>query len=66
MTCLFLCAITSVIVAGDLKLPSVDEEDETLADQPSSEATPSGRRNNRKETASVHDSAIQAATLGKF
>ncbi|CAL9006453.1 unnamed protein product [Prunus brigantina] len=42
--------VTSIIAAGDLELPSEDEEDEILAEQPAIEATPSARRK-RKETA---------------
>ncbi|VVA35453.1 PREDICTED: LOC109946780, partial [Prunus dulcis] len=44
-----------VISAGDLELPSRDEEDDNLAEQPTVEATHSSRRNKRKETAPVHD-----------
>ncbi|VVA37761.1 PREDICTED: LOC109946780, partial [Prunus dulcis] len=54
--------VTSVIVAGDLELPSGDEEDETLVEQPAVEATPSGRRNKRKETTPVHGGAVHPAS----
>ncbi|CAL9029401.1 unnamed protein product [Prunus brigantina] len=50
--------VTSVIAARDLELPFGDEEDETLAEQPTVEATPSARRK-RKETAPTQDSAAQ-------
>ncbi|CAL2228275.1 unnamed protein product [Prunus armeniaca] len=51
--------VTSVIVAGDLELRFGDEEDqrETLAKQPTVEATPSARRNKRKEATPAQDSA---------
>ncbi|CAL2236865.1 unnamed protein product [Prunus armeniaca] len=42
----------------DLELPSRDEEDEILAEQPPVEVTPSARRK-RKETAPAQDSATQ-------
>ncbi|CAL8085748.1 unnamed protein product [Prunus armeniaca] len=48
--------VTYVIATRDLELPSRDEEDETLAEQPPVEATPSTRRK-RKETAHAQDSA---------
>ncbi|XP_034210926.1 uncharacterized protein LOC117623965 [Prunus dulcis] len=56
--------VTSVIAAGDLKLPFVDEEDqrETLAEQPTVEATPSARRNKRKEAALAQDSVVESET----
>ncbi|XP_008231421.1 PREDICTED: uncharacterized protein LOC103330599 [Prunus mume] len=54
--------VTSVISAGDLELPSRDEEDEVQIEQTAVEATPLGRRNQRKETAPVHGSAAQPAS----
>ncbi|CAL8153043.1 unnamed protein product [Prunus armeniaca] len=53
--------VTSVIVAGDLGLPSVDEEDEIEAEKPAAEVTPSGRRK-RKETTFAQHSVAQPAT----
>ncbi|CAL9012125.1 unnamed protein product, partial [Prunus brigantina] len=55
--------VTSIISTGDLELPSGDEEDETLAKQLPIQATPSGRRNKRKETTSVHESSVQPEVL---
>ena len=37
-------AVSSVIAAGDLELPSADEEDEIEVEQTPAEAVPSGRR----------------------
>ncbi|CAL2227578.1 unnamed protein product [Prunus armeniaca] len=53
--------VTFVIYAGDLELPSGDEEDETLAEEPPVEATPSARRK-RKETAPAQDNAVMLDT----
>ncbi|KAI5312725.1 hypothetical protein L3X38_041899 [Prunus dulcis] len=50
--------VTSVIAVENLEPLSWDEEDETLAEQLAIEATPSGRRKKRKETAPVYDSAV--------
>ncbi|CAL2265900.1 unnamed protein product [Prunus armeniaca] len=50
--------VTFVIATGDLELPSGEEEDETLAEQPPVEATPSARRK-RKETALAQASSAQ-------
>ncbi|VVA36193.1 PREDICTED: LOC109946780, partial [Prunus dulcis] len=36
--------VSSVIAAGDLELPSADEEDDVEAEQTPAEAVPSGRR----------------------
>ncbi|CAL9024629.1 unnamed protein product [Prunus brigantina] len=54
--------VTSIIAAGDLKLPFGDEQDdyETLAEV-SVETTPSVRRNKRKEATYAQDSAVQPA-----
>ncbi|CAL9004407.1 unnamed protein product [Prunus brigantina] len=49
--------VTSVISAGDLELPSVEEEDETLAEPTTVEATSARRK--RKETALPQDSMVQ-------
>ncbi|CAL2246647.1 unnamed protein product [Prunus armeniaca] len=57
--------VTSVIAAGDLELPFGDEEDETQAEQPAAEVTPSGRRK-RKETTSAQHSAAQPTTSAAF
>ncbi|CAL2247418.1 unnamed protein product [Prunus armeniaca] len=43
----------------DLELPSGDEEDETLAEQLPVQATLSGRRNKKKETAPIHENSVQ-------
>ncbi|CAL8082561.1 unnamed protein product [Prunus armeniaca] len=53
--------VTFVISDGDLELPFGDEEDETLAEEPPVEATPSARRK-RKETAPAQDSAVMPDT----
>ncbi|CAL2256812.1 unnamed protein product [Prunus armeniaca] len=55
--------VTSVIAARDLELPSGDEEDETLAKQPPTEATLSARKK-RKETAPPPASAAQLERTG--
>ncbi|CAL9004107.1 unnamed protein product [Prunus brigantina] len=52
------CAVTSVIATGDLELPSVDEEDETQAEQTPVEATPPARKK-RKGTAPPPDNIGQ-------
>ncbi|CAL9001659.1 unnamed protein product [Prunus brigantina] len=49
--------VTSVISAGDLELPSVEEEDETLAEPTTVEGTSARRK--RKETAPPQDSMVQ-------
>ncbi|CAL2277260.1 unnamed protein product [Prunus armeniaca] len=49
--------VTSIIAAGDLELPSGNEEDEILAEQTPIEATPSAK-GKRKETALVQDSVV--------
>ncbi|CAL2256896.1 unnamed protein product [Prunus armeniaca] len=56
--------VTSIITTGDLELPFGDEEDdyETLA-KPSAEATPSARKNKRKEVTQAQDSAVQPDPL---
>lgn len=59
--------VTSVIAARDLELPFVDVEDdcETLA-KPSAEATPSARKNKRKEATQGQDSAVQPDPPGRI
>ncbi|CAL9006384.1 unnamed protein product [Prunus brigantina] len=49
--------VTSVISAGDLELPSVEEEDETLAEPTTVEGTSARRK--RKETAPPRDSMVR-------
>ncbi|CAL9019083.1 unnamed protein product [Prunus brigantina] len=51
--------VTFVITAGDLELPSGDEEHETQAEQSAVEVTPSARRKKRKEIALVQESSAQ-------
>ncbi|CAL8089566.1 unnamed protein product [Prunus armeniaca] len=50
--------VTSVIAVGDLELPSGDEDDETLVEQPVVEVTPFWKW---KETARAQDSAARPA-----
>ncbi|CAL9011438.1 unnamed protein product, partial [Prunus brigantina] len=57
----FILAVTSVIAAGDLELPSRDEEDEHQSEQATAEAAPSGRKK-RKETAFAQHGAAQPTT----
>ncbi|CAL8119074.1 unnamed protein product [Prunus armeniaca] len=56
--------VTSVISAGDLELPSGDEEDEAQTEQAAVEATPSSRRK-RKETAPAQDTESPPPPLTK-
>ncbi|VVA36022.1 PREDICTED: LOC109946780, partial [Prunus dulcis] len=44
--------VNSIIAAGDLELPSRDEEGETHVELPAAEVTPSGRKNKRKKNCS--------------
>ncbi|VVA37636.1 PREDICTED: LOC109946780, partial [Prunus dulcis] len=54
--------VNSVIAAGDLELPSGDEEGETHVELPAAEVTPSGRKNKRKKIALVYESTAQPDT----
>ena len=46
---IFSVSVNSVIAAGDLELPSGDEEGETHVELPAAEATLSGRKNKREK-----------------
>ena len=62
---MFSVSVNSIIAAGDLELPSRDEEGETHVELPAAEVTPSGRKNKRKKTAPVYESTAQPDTSGK-